>query len=57
MGISFPHRLFLDPSASLSYEVSGLQPFTVYRFRLIAINGFGSTHSTWTPLMTAEDGK
>ncbi|XP_052593935.1 usherin [Peromyscus californicus insignis] len=48
-------ELFPDPSASLSYEVSDLQPFTVYRFRLVATNGFGSTHSSWTPLMTAED--
>ncbi|EGV92554.1 Usherin [Cricetulus griseus] len=48
-------ELFPNPSASLSYEVSGLQPFTVYEFRLVATNGFGSTRSAWTPLMTAED--
>ncbi|KAM7336685.1 hypothetical protein ACRRTK_005178 [Alexandromys fortis] len=44
-----------NPSASLSYEVSDLQPFTVYELRSVATDGFGSTHSAWTPLMTAED--
>lgn len=48
---------FPNPSASLSYEVSDLQPFTVYELRSVATDGFGSTHSAWTPLMTAEDSK
>ncbi|XP_055465169.1 usherin [Psammomys obesus] len=48
-------ELFPDPSPSLSYEVRGLQPFTVYEFRSVATNGFGSAYSAWTPLTTAED--
>ncbi|NP_067383.3 usherin precursor [Mus musculus] len=48
-------ELFPIPSASLSYEVTGLQPFTVYEFRLVATNGFGTAYSAWTPLMTTED--
>ncbi|XP_028616049.1 usherin isoform X2 [Grammomys surdaster] len=48
-------ELFPVPSASLSYEVTDLQPFTVYEFRLVATNGFGSAYSAWTPLMTTED--
>ncbi|XP_032771366.1 usherin [Rattus rattus] len=43
------------PSSLLSYEVTDLQPFTVYEFRLVATNGFGSAYSDWTPLMTTED--
>lgn len=49
------YQLQMSPSTSLSYEVSDLQPFTVYELRLVATDGFGSTHSAWTPLMTAED--
>lgn len=49
----FPH----NPSASLSYEVSDLMPFTVYELRLVATDGFGSTHSAWSPLITADDTK
>ncbi|KAG3258086.1 usherin, transcript variant X1 [Ictidomys tridecemlineatus] len=48
-------ELFSSPSASLSYEVRDLQPYTEYEFRLVASNGFGSAHSSWIPLMTAED--
>ncbi|KAB1258975.1 Usherin [Camelus dromedarius] len=48
-------RLFSNPSASLSYEVRDLQPYTEYEFRVVASNGFGSAHSSWIPFMTAED--
>ncbi|XP_003419924.2 usherin [Loxodonta africana] len=48
-------ELFSGPSASLSYEVRDLQPYTEYEFRLVASNGFGSTHSFWIPFMTTED--
>ncbi|KFO25414.1 Usherin [Fukomys damarensis] len=48
-------ELFPNPSASLSYEVSDLQPYTEYEFRLVASNAFGSAHSSWIPLLTAED--
>ncbi|XP_077013931.1 usherin [Tamandua tetradactyla] len=48
-------ELFSNPSASLNYEVRDLQPYTEYEFRLVASNGFGSTHSSWVPFMTAED--
>nr|XP_004672060.2 usherin [Jaculus jaculus] len=43
------------PSASLSYEVRDLQPFTEYAFRLVATNGFGSAQTSWIPFLTAED--
>ncbi|XP_069911419.1 usherin isoform X2 [Oryctolagus cuniculus] len=55
---SSTHRLlelFSSPSASLSYEVRDLQPYTEYEFRLVASNGFGSAHSSWISFMTAED--
>ncbi|KAM9212500.1 usherin [Dugong dugon] len=48
-------ELFPNPSASLSYEVRDLQPYTEYEFRLVASNGFGSAHSSWIPFMTTED--
>ncbi|XP_002760562.4 usherin [Callithrix jacchus] len=48
-------ELFSNPSASLSYEVRDLQPYTEYMLRLVASNGFGSAHSSWIPFMTAED--
>nr|XP_031294235.1 usherin [Camelus dromedarius]XP_031294237.1 usherin [Camelus dromedarius] len=48
-------ELFSNPSASLSYEVRDLQPYTEYEFRVVASNGFGSAHSSWIPFMTAED--
>ncbi|ELW55473.1 Usherin [Tupaia chinensis] len=48
-------ELFPNPSASLSYEVRDLQPYTEYMFRLVASNGFGNAHSSWIPFMTAED--
>ncbi|XP_006890633.1 PREDICTED: usherin [Elephantulus edwardii] len=48
-------ELFSNPSASLSYEVKDLQPYTEYEFRLVASNGFGSTSSSWIPFMTTED--
>ncbi|XP_052056319.1 usherin [Apodemus sylvaticus] len=48
-------ELFPVPSASLSYEVTDLQPFTVYEFRVVATNSFGSAFSAWTALMTTED--
>ncbi|GAB1285872.1 Usherin [Apodemus speciosus] len=50
-----PGELFPVPSASLSYKVTDLQPFTVYEFRVVATNGFGSAYSAWTALMTTED--
>ncbi|KAM5300669.1 usherin [Glossophaga mutica] len=48
-------ELFSSPSASLSYEVRDLQPYTEYEFRLAASNGFGRSHSAWIPFMTTED--
>ncbi|XP_003474286.2 usherin isoform X2 [Cavia porcellus] len=48
-------ELFSNPSASLHYEVSDLQPYTEYEFRLVASNGFGRAHSSWISLLTAED--
>ncbi|XP_004700202.1 usherin [Echinops telfairi] len=48
-------ELFSNPSASMSYEVRDLQPYTVYEFRLVASNGFGSAHSSWIPFRTTED--
>ncbi|TEA31493.1 hypothetical protein DBR06_SOUSAS9110004 [Sousa chinensis] len=48
-------ELFSDPSASLSYEVRDLQPYTEYEFRLVVSNGFGSAHSSWILFITAED--
>ncbi|XP_004439711.1 PREDICTED: usherin [Ceratotherium simum simum] len=48
-------ELFSNPSASLSYEVRDLQPYTEYEFRLVASNGFGSAHSSWILFMTTED--
>ncbi|XP_013375386.1 PREDICTED: usherin isoform X1 [Chinchilla lanigera] len=48
-------ELFSSPSASLLHEVSDLQPYTEYEFRLVASNAFGSAHSSWIPLLTAED--
>ncbi|KAM9109657.1 usherin isoform 1-T1 [Megaptera novaeangliae] len=48
-------ELFSNPSASLSYEVRDLQPYTEYEFRLVASNGFGSAHSSWILFVTAED--
>ncbi|XP_040841245.1 usherin [Ochotona curzoniae] len=48
-------ELFSIPSASLSSQVRDLQPYTGYEFRLVASNGFGSTHSSWISFMTAED--
>ncbi|EHB00446.1 Usherin [Heterocephalus glaber] len=49
-------ELFSNPSALLSYEVTDLQPCSEYEFRLVASNAFGSAHSSWIPLLTAEDG-
>lgn len=57
MNISFLCRLFSNPSASLSYEVRDLQPYTEYEFRLVASNGFGSAHSSWILFETSEDSK
>uniref|UniRef100_A0A673TE79 Usherin n=1 Tax=Suricata suricatta TaxID=37032 RepID=A0A673TE79_SURSU len=48
-------ELFPNPSASLSYEVRDLQPYTEYEFRLVASNGFGSAHSCWILFVTTED--
>ncbi|XP_058895005.1 usherin [Kogia breviceps] len=48
-------ELFSNPSASLSYEVRDLQPYTEYEFRLVVSNGFGSAHSSWILFITAED--
>ncbi|XP_040491950.1 usherin [Ursus maritimus] len=48
-------ELFSNPSASLSYEVRDLQPYTEYEFRLVASNGFGSAHSSWILFVTTED--
>ncbi|KAM5206303.1 usherin isoform 2-T2 [Hipposideros larvatus] len=48
-------EIFSNPSASLGYEVRDLQPYTEYEFRLVASNGFGSTRSSWTLFVTAED--
>ncbi|XP_041578632.1 usherin [Vulpes lagopus] len=48
-------ELFSSPSASLSYEVRDLQPYTEYEFRLVASNGFGSAPSSWILFVTTED--
>ncbi|XP_036133319.1 usherin [Molossus molossus] len=48
-------ELFSSPSASLSHEVSDLQPHTGYEFRLVASNEFGSALSPWILFMTTED--
>ncbi|XP_074120778.1 usherin [Sminthopsis crassicaudata] len=48
-------ELFSHPSASLSYVVGDLHPYTAYELRLIASNGYGSTFSDWTSFMTTED--
>ncbi|KAI5940642.1 Usherin [Manis javanica] len=48
-------ELFSSPSASLSYEVRDLQPYTEYELRLVASNGFDSAQSSWILFMTTED--
>uniref|UniRef100_A0A8D0L665 Usherin n=1 Tax=Sphenodon punctatus TaxID=8508 RepID=A0A8D0L665_SPHPU len=48
-------ELFSGPSASLSYIVRGLQPYTGYEMRVVVSNGYGDTYSDWTLMVTAED--
>ncbi|KYO43601.1 usherin isoform J [Alligator mississippiensis] len=48
-------ELLSSPTASLSYIVRDLQPYTVYEMRLNVSNGYGNTYSDWVPMITAED--
>ncbi|KAM8817678.1 usherin isoform 1-T1 [Rhynchonycteris naso] len=48
-------ELFSNPSASLSYEVRDLEPYSEYEFQLVASNGVGSARSSWILFMTTED--
>lgn len=45
----------LTPPES-SVLVSDLEPFTAYRFRVLAVNMAGSTRSEWSTARTAEGG-
>lgn len=35
------HNALTTPNNSTSSQVSGLQPYTVYSFRVVAVNGLG----------------
>ena len=41
----------------LSQEVSSLQPYTNYSFKVVAQNSAGTTESVWTKVITPEDSK
>ncbi|CAN2387435.1 maintenance of animal organ identity [Pristimantis euphronides] len=43
------------PSASFTYTIKNLQPYTPYELRIIASNAYGDTYSEWTNVSTAED--
>lgn len=54
---AFLCSLLSSPTASLQHRVGDLQPYTEYEMRVVASNGYGSTYSNWTSMMTAEDSK
>ncbi|XP_075451724.1 usherin isoform X2 [Ascaphus truei] len=47
--------LFAGPTASLTYTVKDLQPFTTYELRVIASNRYGDTNSNWISMSTEQD--
>ncbi|XP_068088985.1 usherin isoform X3 [Hyperolius riggenbachi] len=47
--------LFSGPSASLTYTIEGLQPYTAYELRIMACNMYGETPSRWVNISTEQD--
>ncbi|XP_053315134.1 usherin [Spea bombifrons] len=47
--------LYTGPTASFTYTVKDLQPFTAYHLRIGAFNKYGGTNSNWTVMFTEED--
>ncbi|XP_073409429.1 usherin [Dendrobates tinctorius] len=46
---------FSGPSASFTYTVKNLQPYTTYGLRIIVSNTYGDTYSKWTNMFTEQD--
>ncbi|XP_018411554.1 PREDICTED: usherin [Nanorana parkeri] len=47
--------LFSGPSASLTYTIKDLQPYTAYELRIVAFNVYGETYSRWVNMSTEQD--
>ncbi|KAM9316854.1 usherin [Gastrophryne carolinensis] len=47
--------LFSGPSASLTYTINDLQPYTMYDLRIAASNMYGDTYSRWVTVSTEQD--
>ncbi|XP_071996224.1 usherin isoform X2 [Engystomops pustulosus] len=46
---------FSGPSASFTYTIKNLQPYTMYELRTIASNVYGDTYSQWINVTTGQD--
>ncbi|KAG8584399.1 hypothetical protein GDO81_008814 [Engystomops pustulosus] len=46
---------FSGPSASFTYTIKNLQPYTMYELRSIASNVYGDTYSQWINVTTEQD--
>ncbi|XP_075060358.1 usherin [Mixophyes fleayi] len=44
--------VFSGPSASLTYTIKDLRPYTTYEVRIVASNAYGETFSKWTNVST-----
>ncbi|XP_072265966.1 usherin isoform X2 [Pyxicephalus adspersus] len=47
--------LFTGPSASLTYTIKNLRPYTTYELRIAAFNMYGETYSGWVNMSTEQD--
>ncbi|KAG9484595.1 hypothetical protein GDO78_010137 [Eleutherodactylus coqui] len=46
---------FSGLSASFTYTIKNLQPYTLYELRIVASNAYGDTYSRWTNVSTEQD--
>ncbi|XP_063775500.1 usherin [Pseudophryne corroboree] len=47
--------VFSGPSASFTYTIKDLSPYTTYEVRILACNAYGDTYSRWTNVSTGQD--
>ncbi|ELU01149.1 hypothetical protein CAPTEDRAFT_219707 [Capitella teleta] len=48
-------NMFPQPTTSMTFLKTGLQPYTAYQFRVVAVNPYGQALSMWATLTTKQD--